>query len=283
MITARSETLLEKPSFKQAVEKRRCLIPANGFYKWRREGNRKVPIVDSVQDPWAFCVSWTVGLLDRSWYPNQSCQKNWKHMKFQRLSIRQRMTHQNAFGAFPQDWQKRANFPSVTPLQPRVWSRLQVCLMNSRNIDRRRAPPHQRVMHSSALDAARRHSGLDGAAIGAGKTCSSASSKPVRVVLHRRRKLRLLCFAQTPVASRWVCVVLQPISFLAPLLRFFSETHSTESNRETSGIKTFSNRGKLGAFGRPFQRNMTIVPGGKAATCENFRYYCRHCVGESLT
>jgi len=51
MITARSETLLEKPSFKQAVEKRRCLIPANGFYKWRREGNRKVPIVDSVQDP----------------------------------------------------------------------------------------------------------------------------------------------------------------------------------------------------------------------------------------
>ena len=32
MINARSETLLEKPSFKQAVEKRRCLIPSNGFY-----------------------------------------------------------------------------------------------------------------------------------------------------------------------------------------------------------------------------------------------------------
>jgi putative SOS response-associated peptidase YedK len=33
MINARSETFLEKPSFKQAVQKRRCLIPANGFYE----------------------------------------------------------------------------------------------------------------------------------------------------------------------------------------------------------------------------------------------------------
>jgi len=44
MINARSETLLEKPSFKQAVQKRRCLVPANGFYEWRRDGNRKIPI-----------------------------------------------------------------------------------------------------------------------------------------------------------------------------------------------------------------------------------------------
>src|ERR1044072_7023996 len=44
MINARSETLLEKPSFRQAVQRRRCLIPANGFSEWRRDGNRKVPI-----------------------------------------------------------------------------------------------------------------------------------------------------------------------------------------------------------------------------------------------
>ena len=60
MINARSETLLEKPSFKQAVEKRRCLIPANGFYEWRRDGNRKIPmwIQFKTREPFAFPGLW---------------------------------------------------------------------------------------------------------------------------------------------------------------------------------------------------------------------------------
>jgi putative SOS response-associated peptidase YedK len=44
MINARPETLLEKPSFKQLVASRCCLIPADGFYEWRREGKHKVPM-----------------------------------------------------------------------------------------------------------------------------------------------------------------------------------------------------------------------------------------------
>jgi putative SOS response-associated peptidase YedK len=44
MINARAETLLEKPSFKNLVPTRRCLVPADGFYEWRKEGNRKVPM-----------------------------------------------------------------------------------------------------------------------------------------------------------------------------------------------------------------------------------------------
>lgn len=43
VINARAETLLEKPSFRRSVQEGRCLVPASGFYEWRREGRRKVP------------------------------------------------------------------------------------------------------------------------------------------------------------------------------------------------------------------------------------------------
>jgi putative SOS response-associated peptidase YedK len=40
MINARAETILEKPSFKNAFRHRRCLIPATGFFEWRRDKER---------------------------------------------------------------------------------------------------------------------------------------------------------------------------------------------------------------------------------------------------
>ena len=44
MINARAESLTEKPAFKHLVGSRRCIIPADGFYEWRKQGKRKVPI-----------------------------------------------------------------------------------------------------------------------------------------------------------------------------------------------------------------------------------------------
>ena len=43
MINARSETVAEKPAFRSAFRRRRCLVPMCGFYEWQKTGARKVP------------------------------------------------------------------------------------------------------------------------------------------------------------------------------------------------------------------------------------------------
>ena len=43
MINARSETVHEKPAFRSAFRRRRCVIPVNGWFEWRRENGEKQP------------------------------------------------------------------------------------------------------------------------------------------------------------------------------------------------------------------------------------------------
>ncbi len=50
MINARAETVNEKPSFRAAFKKRRCIVPASGFYEWKRTKSGKQPYYIRMKD-----------------------------------------------------------------------------------------------------------------------------------------------------------------------------------------------------------------------------------------
>ncbi|MCB1919603.1 MAG: SOS response-associated peptidase [Candidatus Competibacteraceae bacterium] len=59
-INARAETVADKPTYRHAFRRRRCLIPADGFYEWRKVGSRKQPYCIAPADgqPLAFAGLW---------------------------------------------------------------------------------------------------------------------------------------------------------------------------------------------------------------------------------
>lgn len=57
LINARSETVATKPTFRDSFRKRRCLVPADGFYEWQRAGKRKQPYFVHMKDGSGFAFA----------------------------------------------------------------------------------------------------------------------------------------------------------------------------------------------------------------------------------
>ncbi|ELZ34521.1 hypothetical protein C474_02411 [Halogeometricum pallidum JCM 14848] len=68
LINARAETVREKPSFREAFERRRCLVPADGFYEWVQAEGGKRPYRVAFEDDRPFAMA---GLWER-WKPTQT-------------------------------------------------------------------------------------------------------------------------------------------------------------------------------------------------------------------
>jgi putative SOS response-associated peptidase YedK len=62
MINARAESLAGKPALQRLQAHRRCLVPADGFYEWRRAGKLKLPVRFTLEDGGIFAFA---GLWDR--------------------------------------------------------------------------------------------------------------------------------------------------------------------------------------------------------------------------
>jgi putative SOS response-associated peptidase YedK len=60
MINARGETVADKPAFRDAFRRRRCLVPMDGFYEWRSEGRAKQPFACALRsgEPMACAGLW---------------------------------------------------------------------------------------------------------------------------------------------------------------------------------------------------------------------------------
>ena len=73
MINARSETVREKPAFRAAFKKRRCLVLADGFYEWKKMEEGKQPVFIHMRDGRPYCMAGLWEKNDKSGQVVETC------------------------------------------------------------------------------------------------------------------------------------------------------------------------------------------------------------------
>lgn len=61
-VNARNDTIFDKPSFRQPILKKRCIVPSTGYFEWRHEGKRKIPYYIYLKEEPIFSMA---GIYDR--------------------------------------------------------------------------------------------------------------------------------------------------------------------------------------------------------------------------
>jgi putative SOS response-associated peptidase YedK len=64
-INARSETVTEKPMFKEAISRHRCVILADGFYEWKKEDSKRIPYRCVMKNPSLFAMAGLYSITQR--------------------------------------------------------------------------------------------------------------------------------------------------------------------------------------------------------------------------
>lgn len=71
-LNARADTIFEKPSFREPIMKKRCIVPSTGYFEWRHEGAKKIPYYIYLKDEPIFSMA---GIYD-SWLDKETGEEH---------------------------------------------------------------------------------------------------------------------------------------------------------------------------------------------------------------
>ncbi len=115
LINARAETIAEKPSFRAAFKKRRCLILADGYYEWTKRDKQKIPMYIKRVDREIFALA---GIWEKWQQPDGTWLDTCAILTTEANDFMRPIHHRMAVMVEPEDYK---TWLSEAPLRPEQW------------------------------------------------------------------------------------------------------------------------------------------------------------------